>query len=278
MIRSFAIAFMAILVLSLPAFASSEECDMNGHMWSDGYCSVCGDSCEHSWTEGVCAICGMTCTHEWMDGTCQFCGMICTHNWMDAVCTYCGAPDPAYSTECSHDWIDGTCQLCGMPCTHDWSPSGYCCICDAPCCHDIVDGVCRICGYVDSVFPSLCEHLANEVFDGVCYIDTNSMHHYVCSLCGFELDLGEHPVGADVACEICQELSLVGIPIVDEANPSSGFSLSALLSSISAVFSSILSWVNAVVDVIVHQPLLLLGCIVGFVGLGVGLFKRLTRL
>lgn len=237
MIRSFAIAFMAILVLSLPAFASSEECDMNGHMWSDGYCSVCGDSCEHSWTEGVCAICGMTCTH---------------------------------------DWIDGTCQLCGMPCTHDWSPSGYCCICGAPCYHDIVDGVCQICGYVD-VTP-LCEHLANEVFDGVCYIDTNSMHHYVCSLCGFELDLGEHPVGADVACEICQELSLVGIPIVDEANPSSGFSLSALLSSISAVFSSIPSLVNVVVDVIVHQPLLLLGCIVGFVGLGVGLFKRLTRL
>lgn len=55
------------------------------------------------------------------------------------------------------------------------------------------------------------------------------------------------------------------------------YSLSNLLTDIGSVFTSAISWVGNVADAIVSNPLLLVGCIVGFVGIGIGLFKRLMR-
>ena len=55
------------------------------------------------------------------------------------------------------------------------------------------------------------------------------------------------------------------------------YTLATLLTDIGSVFSTAITWVGEVAEVIVSNPLLLIGCIIGFVGLGVGLFKRLMR-
>lgn len=51
-----------------------------------------------------------------------------------------------------------------------------------------------------------------------------------------------------------------------------------ILSNISTVFTSALGWAGTVGETIVDTPILLIGCVVGFVGLGVGLFKRLLHI
>ena len=51
-----------------------------------------------------------------------------------------------------------------------------------------------------------------------------------------------------------------------------------IISAVTALVTASVGWVNSFVDVITNQPLLLLFVIVGFVGLGVGLIKRLIRL
>lgn len=51
-----------------------------------------------------------------------------------------------------------------------------------------------------------------------------------------------------------------------------------IISSVTSLVTASVGWVNSFVDVITDQPLLLLFVIAGFVGLGVGLIKRLIRL
>lgn len=55
------------------------------------------------------------------------------------------------------------------------------------------------------------------------------------------------------------------------------YTLATLLTDIGSVFSTAISWVGDVAETIVSNPLLLIGCIIGFVGIGIGLFKRLMR-
>lgn len=55
------------------------------------------------------------------------------------------------------------------------------------------------------------------------------------------------------------------------------FTMAELLSSITSVFTSAVGWVGTVASTIASEPLLLIGCVVTFVGLGVGLFKRMFR-
>lgn len=55
-------------------------------------------------------------------------------------------------------------------------------------------------------------------------------------------------------------------------------SLDAILSSVSSLVTSAISWITSYVGVITSTPLLLLFVITSFVGLGVGLIKRLIRL
>ena len=55
------------------------------------------------------------------------------------------------------------------------------------------------------------------------------------------------------------------------------YTLASLLTDIGSVFSTAISWVGDVAETIVSNPLLLIGCIIGFVGIGIGLFKRLMR-
>lgn len=66
-------------------------------------------------------------------------------------------------------------------------------------------------------------------------------------------------------------LGVVGEGAVETAT------LSSLLSDIGSVFTSAIGWASTVATTVADNPLLLIGAIVGFVGLGVGLFKRLLH-
>lgn len=53
--------------------------------------------------------------------------------------------------------------------------------------------------------------------------------------------------------------------------------MATLLSTITEVFTSAIGWVGTVAETVAGNPLLLIGCVIGFIGLGVGLFSRLLR-
>lgn len=57
-----------------------------------------------------------------------------------------------------------------------------------------------------------------------------------------------------------------------------GMTMATLISDITSVFTAAIGWVGTVADTVAGEPLLLLGVIIGFVGLGVGLFRRLLNI
>ena len=54
--------------------------------------------------------------------------------------------------------------------------------------------------------------------------------------------------------------------------------MAEIVSAVTSLVTASVGWVDSFVGVITSQPLLLLFVITGFVGLGVGLIKRLIRL
>lgn len=54
--------------------------------------------------------------------------------------------------------------------------------------------------------------------------------------------------------------------------------MAEIISAVTSFVTASVGWVNSFVGVITSEPLLLLFVITGFVGLGVGLIKRLIRL
>ena len=62
--------------------------------------------------------------------------------------------------------------------------------------------------------------------------------------------------------------------------PPAGFdlSMSGLLEKITDVLAVCLSWLAVVADVIVKNPILLLAVVIGFIGTGLVLFRRVLRL
>lgn len=54
--------------------------------------------------------------------------------------------------------------------------------------------------------------------------------------------------------------------------------MAAILSDVSLIVTESISWIGDYVDVITGQPLLLMFTVTSFVGLGVGLIRRLIRL
>lgn len=54
--------------------------------------------------------------------------------------------------------------------------------------------------------------------------------------------------------------------------------MATLLSTIGDVLTSAIGWVGTVADTITNEPLLLIGCVLGFIGVGVGLFKRMFNI
>lgn len=50
-----------------------------------------------------------------------------------------------------------------------------------------------------------------------------------------------------------------------------------ILTSITSIVTSAISWLTQVVTAVTGQPILLLFVVFGFVGTGIGIFRRLTR-
>ena len=53
--------------------------------------------------------------------------------------------------------------------------------------------------------------------------------------------------------------------------------MTSLLETIGQVFESAIGWAGTVAETVASHPLLLIGFVVGLVGLGVGLFRRLSN-
>lgn len=56
-----------------------------------------------------------------------------------------------------------------------------------------------------------------------------------------------------------------------------GITMTAIISAISEIFTGAIGWVGTVSDTVASNPLLLFGVLLSFVGLGIGLFKRLLH-
>lgn len=54
--------------------------------------------------------------------------------------------------------------------------------------------------------------------------------------------------------------------------------MAAILTNVTELVTAAISWIGLFVDCIVSQPLLLMFVVTAFVGLGVGLIKRIIRL
>lgn len=54
--------------------------------------------------------------------------------------------------------------------------------------------------------------------------------------------------------------------------------MTALLSTVTEVFTAAIGWVGTVANTISSTPLLMVGCVLGFIGVGVGLFKRMFNI
>ena len=53
--------------------------------------------------------------------------------------------------------------------------------------------------------------------------------------------------------------------------------MGTLLTTIGEVFTSAVGWVCTVADTIAGNPILLIGVVMGFIGVGVGLFRRMLN-
>ena len=54
--------------------------------------------------------------------------------------------------------------------------------------------------------------------------------------------------------------------------------LGGVLSNITEVFTASVGWVGTVGEVVTSTPILLVGVVIGFIGVGIGLFARLLNL
>lgn len=64
---------------------------------------------------------------------------------------------------------------------------------------------------------------------------------------------------------------------MNPSTPAAG-SIAAILADISSIVTSGISWIGSFVGAITSNPLILLFVVIAFVGLGVGLIRRLIRL
>lgn len=53
--------------------------------------------------------------------------------------------------------------------------------------------------------------------------------------------------------------------------------MQTLITTVGSVFEGVLGWAGTVGSTIVETPLLLFGVVLGFIGVGVGLFKRMLN-
>lgn len=66
-------------------------------------------------------------------------------------------------------------------------------------------------------------------------------------------------------------------PMFFAAEGASGLTMTALLSTITEVFTAAVGWVGTVAQTVASEPLMLVGVVLGFIGVGITLFSRLLR-
>ena len=62
-----------------------------------------------------------------------------------------------------------------------------------------------------------------------------------------------------------------------ETGAAATMTMATLLSTITDVFTAAVGWVGTVGETIAGNPLLLVGIVLGFIGVGISLFRRLLR-
>ena len=53
--------------------------------------------------------------------------------------------------------------------------------------------------------------------------------------------------------------------------------MTSIISAITEIFTGAISWLGTVSDTVAANPLLLFGVLISFIGVGIGLFKRLLH-
>lgn len=69
----------------------------------------------------------------------------------------------------------------------------------------------------------------------------------------------------------------MGPMFLTAAEGAAGLTMAALLSTITEVFTAAVGWIGTVADVIAGNPLLLVGIVFSFIGIGISLFGRLLH-
>lgn len=64
---------------------------------------------------------------------------------------------------------------------------------------------------------------------------------------------------------------------MEGASAAAGMTMASLLSTITEVFTAAVGWVGTVGETIAGNPLLLVGIVLGFIGVGISLFSRLLK-
>ncbi len=64
---------------------------------------------------------------------------------------------------------------------------------------------------------------------------------------------------------------------MEGASTGAAMTMASLLSTIGEVFTAAVGWVGTVAEVIAGNPLLLVGVVLGFIGVGITLFGRLLH-
>lgn len=90
------------------------------------------------------------------------------------------------------------------------------------------------------------------------------------------------PGSVEYACTRCNETYTETVPQLPaplpDPSPDDNLTLASLLQTLTEIFSMSCEWVGVVSSSVVSNPILLLGVIIGFIGTGAGLFRRLLNL
>ena len=70
--------------------------NMDGHIYIDSVCRVCGNTCSHRWYNGVCNYCDLVCSHNWLGDNCSICDMYCYHHELKGNFSWTANADGGY--------------------------------------------------------------------------------------------------------------------------------------------------------------------------------------
>lgn len=163
----------------------------------------------------------------------------------------------AYSVFCSSCFFFDEFRNYDVSVAHTWSDAAVAATCTAP---GSNRRKCSVCGVVDviSEIPAL----------GHIWTETSRTEATVVA-----------PGSIVYTCSACNETKTEAIPQLP-ALPTLGESLTLpeLLSAMGGIFSTISDWIAAVTASLISHPILLMLVVLGFVGTGAGLFRRLLNL